>query len=303
MYNHPKSVVFCSSGQGISESHVSASWSDQYSRKMHPNIDLHIEEIWIQRTKENPHLYNASKFRLNDIKVQYPSDEKLPHVHFLLGNTTYKEFIGTNCSPYAREIVRCCDSTGSSLNIQEYMADPLGVGSLLETSDHKFVFMKRSQTCGEAQGMIDRPGGHPEPENIKLNSLKEVDGLEDVTSDAVVQEIFSSVQCEIRDELNIPIEKLDESFLLGIVYNNETIGRPSLEFYTRCFLTSKEVYTEYMKQTQSEKEESVELIIFSATQLLSLGSLQNDPFWFQLTPSSQGAIMMYSMCHSYHQSQ
>lgn len=177
MCNRPSSVIFCSSGQGISKRHVLASWSDQYSKKIHPSIDPHIEEIWIQRKKENPHLYNASKFRLSDVKVQHSWDGKLPRVHFLLGNTTYKEFIGTNCSPYANEISQNCDMAASSLSIQEYMADPLGVGSLLETSDNKFVFMKRSQTCGEAQGMIDRPGGHPEPEVVKSEyKLKQPEG-------------------------------------------------------------------------------------------------------------------------------
>lgn len=50
---------------------------------------------------------------------------------------------------------------------------------------------------------------------------------------AVVDEIFDSVLKEIRDEINIPLEKLSSPMLLGISFNPKTWKRPSLEFYVR----------------------------------------------------------------------
>lgn len=48
-----------------------------------------------------------------------------------------------------------------------------------------------------------------------------------------LDEIFDSVQKEIRDEINIPIENLSTPILLGISYNPKTWRRPSIEFYVR----------------------------------------------------------------------
>jgi len=40
----------------------------------------------------------------------------------------------------------------------------VGVGALVLTADDKVITMKRSANCGEAPGLYDIPGGHPEPE-------------------------------------------------------------------------------------------------------------------------------------------
>ncbi len=40
----------------------------------------------------------------------------------------------------------------------------LGVGIVVETSDGFVVMMERSNTVAEGAGLIDIPGGHPEPQ-------------------------------------------------------------------------------------------------------------------------------------------
>ena len=44
------------------------------------------------------------------------------------------------------------------------MSDALGVGAFVLTSDDYVTFIRRSERVGEAQGLWDIPGGHPEPE-------------------------------------------------------------------------------------------------------------------------------------------
>ena len=37
------------------------------------------------------------------------------------------------------------------------------MGALVETADNYTILLKRSEHCGEAVGLYDIPGGHPEP--------------------------------------------------------------------------------------------------------------------------------------------
>jgi hypothetical protein len=139
--------------------------SAEFNRKSTPNIDSDIEVIWNKRLKENPKLYNGTKFRLDSAEM----DGK--HCVLNIGITCYKDFIGSNWSPDARKL----QINGEEMynNKQAYMSDALGVGSFLLSSDNYATFLKRSLDCGEAVGLWDIPGGHAEPKvtiNICFNS-------------------------------------------------------------------------------------------------------------------------------------
>ena len=47
------------------------------------------------------------------------------------------------------------------------MSNAIGVGALTRTSDDWIVLMERAMWTGEAQGKIDRPGGHAEPDLVR----------------------------------------------------------------------------------------------------------------------------------------
>ena len=87
-------------------------------------------------------------------------DSAAPVATLLLGLTDYKSFLGTNFGPDADSLVALGASQGDE---RRYLADPLGVGAVTCTSDGYVVFLRRSQHVGEAAGMWDVPGGHPEP--------------------------------------------------------------------------------------------------------------------------------------------
>lgn len=141
---------------GLSQSEVIFDFSTTYNQILDSETQAIINEEWGVRQKENPHLFNGTKFRLHEVVWQ----NSKPIVH--LGLTSYRDFIGTNCNGKRSELqMKGVHYNG---NPQAFMADPLGVGTIVCSKDGKFIFLRRSHICGEAQGMLDGPGGHPEPD-------------------------------------------------------------------------------------------------------------------------------------------
>ena len=52
------------------------------------------------------------------------------------------------------------------------MSNCMGVGAIALTNDDFVILMKRAAWTGEAPGKIDRPGGHPEPDEILKGIIK-----------------------------------------------------------------------------------------------------------------------------------
>ena len=73
--------------------------SVSHNRKPLPaSLEARIDEIWSRRVTDNPTLWNNSKFRIASVS------ESNDDATFNLGITSYKEFIGTNWSPDAKEL-------------------------------------------------------------------------------------------------------------------------------------------------------------------------------------------------------
>lgn len=123
--------------------------------KMPHNYEDKISEIWAKRIFDNPKLWNGTKFRLHSI------ENKNKNVTFNIGITCYRDFIGTNWSPDIKELQAFGIKNHGNSHV--YLSDALGVGALVITSDNKLILMRRSKHCGEAIGLLDIPGGHPEP--------------------------------------------------------------------------------------------------------------------------------------------
>lgn len=78
-----------------------------------------------------------------------------------LGLTCYKDYLGTNWSSQVAELrQRGEEEFDEPLAL---LAQPLGVGAVLCTDDCQVVLIRRSQKVAEAGGLLDIPGGHPEP--------------------------------------------------------------------------------------------------------------------------------------------
>ena len=81
--------------------------------------------------------------------------------------------------------------------------------------------VKTAAWKGEQGCKIDRPGGHPEPDECLNDTNKNSEALNNV----VKRELFESIQRELSDEINIGMDLQQEPELLGIVYNHAQSGR------------------------------------------------------------------------------
>lgn len=214
-------------GEFLQRSDVLVQFSPQHNNVSNDWIGKSINAIWEEACKKNARLYNRSKFRLSGIGTINSQ------VTLQIGLTSYKELIATNCHPFGRHLIE--HARQALLNERIFIADVLGVGSLILTSDEKFLFIKRALWTGEDQGKLDRAGGHPEPENVSqlIHLWSEEDCAKHDNAIKIRNEIFDSVLHEIRDEVNIPLETLTDPVLLGFVRSVERLGRPSAEFFVR----------------------------------------------------------------------
>lgn len=95
-------------------------------------------------------------------RSEKPVDEvSEPLLTLRLGLTCYKDYLGTNWSHRASELCKL-----GEMEFEDpwaLLAQPLGVGAVLCTRDHQVVLIRRSHRVAEAGGLLDLPGGHPEP--------------------------------------------------------------------------------------------------------------------------------------------
>ena len=286
---------------------VFVNYSLNFSRKSLAHIDKTIDEIWQVKCYSNKRLYNGSKFRFAGVRVEECG------ITLDIGLTSYKELMGTNCHSFGDELAFYGEKNFNCR--QAYMADVLGVGSLIVTTDNKVVFIKRALWTGEDAGKLDRPGGHPEPDNVPLASALDSDcKYAHLSCELVLNEIFDSVLHEIRDEINLPVESLSDPQILGLVRSIDRCGRPTAEFLIRylifisftagilhgnfcifsCSLSSEEVEGYYRQHTQPEADESVAIVFVAQEELL--GGNGPEEIWSNLTDSACGAIELFHQC-------
>ncbi|KAK7079522.1 Nudix (nucleoside diphosphate linked moiety X)-type motif 22 [Halocaridina rubra] len=217
-----------------------------FSRETNQDIEKQINDIWSEKCTLNPRLYNGTKFRYN-------GGEVIGKKYVLnVGLTSYKDLCGTNLSKNFKKILEL--GRNKADNSQAFMSDPIGVGVLLITDDGYGVVTRRAAWTGEFPGLLDRPGGHPEPEG----KLKPNFGQTDI-NEIVMEEIWTSAAQEAEDELGIDKSKLEDMRFLGISINNESGGRPSLEFFARLRMKSQEIRELYNLGKQTEADESTAL--------------------------------------------
>lgn len=146
---------------GLSEDQVGAELSPAYDRRPLPGGDRAIAAAWESRLQAQPWLFDAPKFRLHSASLA-PTGSQGPQLLLHLGLTSYRDFLGTNWASSAAWLRQ--QGAADWGNKQAYLADPLGVGAALATADDFLVFLRRSRRVAEAPGLVDVPGGHPEPQ-------------------------------------------------------------------------------------------------------------------------------------------
>uniref|UniRef100_A0A8C2W1I2 Nudix hydrolase 22 n=1 Tax=Chinchilla lanigera TaxID=34839 RepID=A0A8C2W1I2_CHILA len=269
---------------GLPQEQVRVELSPAHDRQPLPGVDKTIAAIWESRRQTQPWLFNAPKFRLHSATLA-PTDSPGPQLLLRLGLTSYRDFLGTNWASSASWLRQ--QGAIDRNDKQAYLADPLGVGAILVTANNFLVFLRRSWQVAEAPGLVDVPGGHPEPQALCPGDNPQ---HKDLPGELVVRELFSSILQEICDEVNLPLHTLSQPLLLGIAGNETSAGRASAEFYIRCSLTSEEVRNYYLGGGP-EAHESTGIIFVEAQRMQRL---QETEMWAELCPSAKGAILLYN---------
>ena len=152
--NHDR---LCSNG-GAKEEDLAISLSHHYDRMAaNDQFEASIEKTWTDLKEKNPFLFNGSKFRLHGVR-----NEAGDSVSLLLGQTCYRDYVCTNMNDKHWGFLRDYGKREYA-NEHACFSDALGVGSVVETSDSKLIFIRRSHQVYEDPGHLDTPGGHAEP--------------------------------------------------------------------------------------------------------------------------------------------
>ncbi|KAE8607444.1 hypothetical protein XENTR_v10011187 [Xenopus tropicalis] len=231
------SILYCSPcPEGLPQRRVRAQLSPHYQRRcLPPPLEEQILLEWEERKSKQPWVFNGAKFRLHSVKAELNQRREKTNRENRLGEigdhirpaesdvdeqggltlhlalTSYRDFLGTNWSGNAKALQ---ERGGREHGDPEaYLAQPLGVGAALQCSDGRFVLLRRSNRVGEAPGLLDIPGGHPEPKAVAPNIPEEELSLDVLKPELVITELFSSILAEIRDEVST--ERITESFSCG----------------------------------------------------------------------------------------
>ncbi|XP_038620493.1 uridine diphosphate glucose pyrophosphatase NUDT22 [Tachyglossus aculeatus] len=271
---------------GLPEARVRAELCPAFDRRPLPGGDAPITLAWVARQRAQPWLFDGPKFRFHS-SSWVPNGPGGPLLTLRLGLTSYRDYLGTNWAPTAADLRR--QGAARWADPQAYLADPLGVGALLGTADAHLVLLRRSLTVAEAPGLLDVPGGHPEPQAVSPGDHPQ---HQELPGELVVRELFSSILQEIRDEVNLPLATLSHPLLLGIARNETSAGRASAEFYVRCSLTSEQVRQLY-QAGGPEAHESTGIIFIEAKKVRHLEDTPE--VWGELCPSAKGAVLLYNL--------
>lgn len=214
------------------------------------NSNVYKQPSWVSSHSDalfaahsHSEIYNQQNFRVDDI--QY--DEKTVKIY--LSKTTYLDSLITN---------RACDYEINGVCVRELyepgpvlhdlkdskLSNHLGFNGMVETSDHKFIFIKRHNKVSIAKNTWQTSVGA----SLKTRNALTKDRKVDTSS------ISNAIICEMISEFNLKnldnskeIETLirnDFSFEKNVLYFYRDLlecGKPQLMFYYQLPISSEEV--------------------------------------------------------------
>lgn len=222
----------------------------QGTRKTYsPDTMTAIEASWQKACQvakaEGRRLFNGKLFSLLGDQMGHGA------LNLLLGETDYKELVGTNLS-----LGRGGEGAAGS-----HQADGLAVSSALLTSDGFLLIGRRSTKVYDGPGKLHVCGGHPDPEHAL--SAEEI-----VTSE---NPLFRAMEKEIGEEFHVTAGQISAIRCLGLI-RSAVSGKPEVIFETVLKLTSAEALA--LQTAAKDKAEHREIHPIPAEQGVLLDYLE-----------------------------
>ena len=163
-----------------------------------------IESKWREFTSNNPKTFNGRLFRVDDYNIL---SSKNNLIELQLGNTDYKEFIGTQDPEFINRFGK------------KYTANPLSTGTVLVTQDNKIILGKRSSSGTDTgKNKISVIGGYLDPTKDLVNHNN------------TVVDTFHGIKREIFEETGIDDDKdIVDLACIGL-FNNKEYNQINLPF-------------------------------------------------------------------------
>ncbi|WRX31577.1 hypothetical protein QQP08_024064 [Theobroma cacao] len=271
---------------GLSPPQLSVVFDESYDRIPHSDISLEnsISEIWDLRVQKNASLFNGKKFRYGGYNQKSgDGSNQESYVCLHLGLTDYRTFVGTNLNPSWEKFLVASEDDSTRC---QHTSSPLGNGAIVETSDKKIVVLQRSNNVGEFPGHFVFPGGHPEPQEVGIETHEYGKDSKDseLVNKRVSQEMFDSIIREVVEEIGVPSTSLSDPLFIGISRRVLNV-RPAIFFFIKCSLQSKEI-----QQLYSNAQDGYE-----STQLYTVSMIELERMALKMPGCHQGGFALYKL--------
>lgn len=193
-----------------------------------------IERTWdlaVQEAEEGGQdLFNGGLFSYLEHHVRKGT------LNLLLGETDYKELVGTNLSfSYLPEGHDVPD-----------LSDGIAVSTTLITRDGQLVLGRRSRKVHRGKGKLHVCAGHPDPE--RLLTVEEILSGENL--------FFAAMKQEIMEEFHISARDISQMTCLGLVRSRET-RKPELIFATSLKIPARKIAELHASARDREEHDEV----------------------------------------------
>ncbi len=216
----------------------------QGKRKSYPpELRESIEQAWSlaqeEAEKNGQMIYNEKLFSL----MQYQIREGT--LNLLLGETDYKELLGTNFSIPERKVP--CD--------EKLLSDGVAICSTIITEDAFLMVGRRSRQVLRGVGKLHVCAGHPVTDRVlTLDGMLKGENF-----------FFSEMKREIMEEFHIPADKIAGMICLGLIRNQLT-RKPEVVFQTFVKVPRKKILALY--DAAKDKGEHQEILFVPSAQAM-----------------------------------
>jgi len=210
---------------------ISQAWNGA-NRPTSPTVERFIRQAWEAQTAlaaENPgSLFNGDLVRVIRVVV---AEKKL---HFDLGSTCFRDFLGTNLLN-ASTVIK---------SDARYLADALGVSSIVLTSDGFVALGRRSDLVAYHAGFLHTFGGLVE--TTDRDESGEFD-------------FFAAAVREMGEELNITSKDISTIVAMGVIRDRK-IHQPELLFDVTISLSKTELSACFDSHSPAQEHTGIEFV-------------------------------------------